>query len=59
MISVSFKSNKILRYLVHIPHTLLLSVFSLCNAVGFIFIKVLGFARDPSISDFAWCFAVI
>ena len=40
-------------------HTLLLSVFSLCNAVGFIFIKVLGFARDPSISDFAWCFAVI
>ena len=46
MISVSFKSNKIFRYLVHIIHTLLLSVFSLCNAVGFIFIKVLGFARD-------------
>ena len=27
--------------------------------LGFIFIKVLGFARDPSISDFAWCFVVI
>ena len=31
-----------------------LSVLSLTNAVRLFFIKVLGFARDPPISDFAW-----
>ena len=28
--------------------------FSFTNAVRFLFIKVLGFAHDPPISDFAW-----
>ena len=32
----------------------MLSVLSLTNAVRLFFVKEVGFARDPPISDFAW-----